>query len=60
MVSVPAAIGELRRSDVARAREVQMRVADQFVRYFSEGLVATRFEKTKESGNYLLTEWHFA
>lgn len=60
VVSIPAEIGELRRSDVAHAREIQMKVADQFVRYFSEGLVATRFEKTEESGNYLLTEWHFA
>jgi predicted GNAT superfamily acetyltransferase len=60
VVSVPSEIGELRRSDPGRAREIQMKVADQFVQYFSEGLVATRFEKTKESSNYLLTEWHFA
>jgi len=60
VVSVPAEIGELRRRDPVRAREIQMKVADQFVQSFSEGLVATRFEKTKESGNYLLTEWHSA
>jgi predicted GNAT superfamily acetyltransferase len=60
VVSVPAEIGEIRRMNVGRAREVQMKIADQFTKYFGEGLAATRFEKTKESGNYLLTEWHFA
>jgi predicted GNAT superfamily acetyltransferase len=60
IVRVPSDIGTLRRSDVARAREIQMKVADQFVQYFGEGLAATRFEKTQESGNYLLTEWHYA
>jgi predicted GNAT superfamily acetyltransferase len=60
IVSVPSAISELRRTDLWRAREIQTTIADQFAQYFGQGLVATRFEKTEESGNYLLTEWHFA
>ncbi len=60
IVSVPSDIGDLRRKDTGRAREIQIKLADQFVKYFGEGLAATRFEKTTESGNYLLTEWHFA
>jgi hypothetical protein len=27
---------------------------------FDKGLVVTRFRKTEESGDYLLTEWHSA
>lgn len=59
VISVPSEISELRRSDPTRARVVQKNVGDQFVQYFGAGLAVTRFDKTQESGNYLLTEWHY-
>jgi predicted GNAT superfamily acetyltransferase len=59
VISVRADIGEVRRSDAAKAREVQMDVARRFETHLAAGLAVTGFEKTEESGNYLLTQWQF-
>jgi predicted GNAT superfamily acetyltransferase len=59
VIAVPAHIGELRRTDHDRARDIQKEMADQFDRFFSAGLAVTGFKKTEESGNYLLNEWAF-
>ena len=58
-LSVPNNIGELRRTDISSAWRIQQRIAEQFDRFFSAGLAVTRFEKTAESGTYLLNEWVF-
>lgn len=60
IISVPADIVQLRRNDPERARGIQKEIADQFVAYFDAGLAVTRFRKTDESADYLLTEWHSA
>jgi predicted GNAT superfamily acetyltransferase len=56
-ISVPAEIGELRLRDGKRAREIQANVAEQFKRYFQEGLAVIGFETSPASGTYLLGEW---
>jgi hypothetical protein len=47
----------LRQSDVKRAREIQMSVSDQFLRYFDQGLAVVGFEKSAAAGTYLLGPW---
>jgi len=54
---VPATIYEIKESDLPRAREIQKRVSGAFEEHFSKGLAVTGFERTPESGTYLLSEW---
>jgi predicted GNAT superfamily acetyltransferase len=56
-ISIPANIAELRRIDPARAREIQVEAAKKFELFFSQGLAVVQFERTTETGNYLLSEW---
>jgi predicted GNAT superfamily acetyltransferase len=56
-ISVPADIDNTKQTDPSRAREIQKRVSDQFLEYFSQGLAATGFERTTEAGVYLLSPW---
>jgi predicted GNAT superfamily acetyltransferase len=56
-ISLPSEIGELRRADPARARQIQLEAANLFETYFNRGLTVVKFEKTGESGSYLLGEW---
>ena len=56
-IEVPTKIQELRRADVARAREIQKRVSAQFVQYFGKGLAVVGFERGGDRGTYLLGKW---
>lgn len=56
-ISIPSNISELRRSDPARARQIQIEAASSFETFFNRGLAVVKFEKTEESGSYLLGEW---
>ncbi|MBZ5603145.1 MAG: acetyltransferase [Acidobacteriia bacterium] len=56
-ISVPSDIYTIKDTDPARAREIQKRVSDQFLENFSKGLAVTGFERTPESGTYLLSTW---
>jgi predicted GNAT superfamily acetyltransferase len=56
-IEVPNEIQELRRADVARAREIQQRVSAQFVEYFGKGLAVVGFERGDRCGTYLLGPW---
>lgn len=56
-IEVPAGIAELRRSDPAKAREIQSGVAAKFDRYFVDGLAVVGFEKSEAAGSYLLGQW---
>lgn len=58
-VKIPADIAEMRERNPSRAREIQASVAEQFERYFREGLAVTGFERTPEAGIYLLSPWDF-
>ena len=56
-IEVPAAISELRKSDPKQAREIQKTVGERFQKLFDMGLVVTGFERSEETGSYLLGFW---
>ncbi|HXE11552.1 MAG TPA: GNAT family N-acetyltransferase [Bryobacteraceae bacterium] len=56
-ISIPSNISELRRSDPAHARQIQIEAASSFETFFNRRLAVVKFEKTEESGSYLLGEW---
>lgn len=56
-IELPSAIGEIRRDDPGRARDIQSGVAAQFERLFSAGLAVIGFERTEVTASYLLGTW---
>jgi predicted GNAT superfamily acetyltransferase len=56
-VSVPSDIVELRQHQPDRAREIQAGIAEQFDQNFQAGLAVIGFEKSEDSGTYLLGQW---
>ena len=56
-VVIPANIDDIKQSDPQRARAIQQEVAAQLQQYLGAGLAITRFERTPESGTYLLSPW---
>ena len=53
-IAVPAAIARLREEQPRAAREIQKSVGEQFHRHFAAGLAVVGFEKSPDSGTYLL------
>lgn len=53
-IAVPNDIGALRKQDPKRAREIQQGIGERFQKLFGMGLTVIGFERTDESGNYLL------
>lgn len=56
-ISLPANIAEIRRHTPAEARKIQQQIAERFDESFSAGLAVIGFEKTPDSGTYLLGPW---
>ena len=56
-IPVPKDIALLRSEDPKQAREIQKRVSDRFLEYFSKGLAVVGFERSEEAGTYLLASW---
>jgi predicted GNAT superfamily acetyltransferase len=56
-IPVPGNIQQLKRDDVRRAREIQKSIGEQFARWFDRGLAVIGFERTPETGTYLLGRW---
>jgi predicted GNAT superfamily acetyltransferase len=56
-ISIPADIAALKESDLASAREIQRRVAAEFLEHFSRNLAVTGFERSPAAGVYLLSPW---
>jgi predicted GNAT superfamily acetyltransferase len=56
-IPVPSDIAEIRIEDVARAREIQSGIGAQFKECFGCGLAVIGFERTTETGTYLLGKW---
>jgi predicted GNAT superfamily acetyltransferase len=56
-ISITNDIYKIKASDFARAREIQVRVADQFLEHFAKNLAVTGFERSAENGTYLLSPW---
>ncbi len=59
-ISVPADIAEIRTKDHKRAREIQLRISEQFLEHFGKGLAVIGFERSDEAGTYLLGKWESA
>ena len=57
-VSIASNILELRQSDPAAAREIQLRASEQFTEHFGKGLAVVGFERSADAGTYLLAPWH--
>jgi predicted GNAT superfamily acetyltransferase len=55
-IQVPATMGEIRRSDAKRAREIQAEVSDKFEAAFDRGLAVVGVDRSPEWGTYLLGE----
>jgi predicted GNAT superfamily acetyltransferase len=56
-VSVPNNIAAIRAEDPERARDIQVRVGEQFEHYFDRDMAVVGFEKTSETGDYLIGRW---
>lgn len=56
-IVVPTAVSALRQSDPKAAREIQRRAGDEFTEYFRRGLAVVGFERSEETGTYLLGTW---
>lgn len=56
-ISVPQDIAHIRQHDRARAQQIQAEVSDQFTALFDRGLAVIGFERTPDTGDYLLGRW---
>jgi predicted GNAT superfamily acetyltransferase len=56
-IAVPMNIAELRAKEPERARDIQSGLAADFDRHFHSGLAVIGFEKSEQTGTYLLGEW---
>jgi predicted GNAT superfamily acetyltransferase len=56
-IVIPSNIAVLIEADPAQAIQIQQHIGEQFDQYFRAGLTVTGFEKTENSGTYLLTLW---
>jgi predicted GNAT superfamily acetyltransferase len=56
-ISVPADIAKIREHDSRRAREVQLRISEEFGQAFDRGLSVVGFERTEQAGNYVFGKW---
>jgi predicted GNAT superfamily acetyltransferase len=56
-ISVPAEIAAIKQTNLTRAREIQQRVAAEFLDHFSRNLAVTGFERSPAAGAYLLSPW---
>jgi predicted GNAT superfamily acetyltransferase len=56
-ISVPANMSELRRDKPKTAREIQLRISEEFGAAFDRDLAVIGFERTDSAGTYLLGTW---
>lgn len=56
-IAIPADIAEIRTTEPKRAREIQHRASEEFRAGFDRGLAVIGFEKSPETGTYLLGKW---
>jgi predicted GNAT superfamily acetyltransferase len=56
-IAITNDIYAIKANDFSRARDIQKRVADQFLENFSKNLAVTGFERSAENGTYLLSPW---
>jgi predicted GNAT superfamily acetyltransferase len=59
-IAIPSDIAAIRTKDPARAREIQQGACEQFRAAFDRDLAVIGFDKTEQSGTYLLGKWESA
>ncbi|HTB17713.1 MAG TPA: GNAT family N-acetyltransferase [Bryobacteraceae bacterium] len=59
-IAIPSDIATIRARDSARARDIQQRACEQFRASFDRELAVIGFEKSEQSGTYLLGKWESA
>ncbi len=53
-IEVPQEIGELKKTNPGRAREIQARIREEFEYWLSKGLAAVGYEITPQAGAFLM------
>lgn len=53
-IAVPTAIGDIKRNDLAAARQIQNRVREAFQHWFGQGYVAVALEISPDAAQYVL------
>jgi predicted GNAT superfamily acetyltransferase len=53
-IGVPAEIAEIKRTDAARAKEIQTHIRERFQECFAAGLAVVGFDRSEAYGTYLL------
>jgi len=56
-ISVPADIAAIRENEPSRAREIQLRISQEFDAAFERDLAVVGFERSDSAGTYLLGTW---
>ena len=56
-ISVPADIAKIREKEPKRAREIQLRISQEFQAAFERNLAVTGFERNEQAGTYLIGPW---
>lgn len=56
-ISVPATIGDIKARDPETAIRIQAEVSRRFLESLDRGLAVTGFERSEESGTFLLSPW---
>jgi predicted GNAT superfamily acetyltransferase len=59
-IPVPSDIAKIREKDPKRAREIQLRISEEFRASFDRNLAVIGFERSDEAGTYLLGLWQFS
>jgi predicted GNAT superfamily acetyltransferase len=54
IVAVPLEIADLKTKDVDRAREIQLRIGEEFQRHFEAGLAVIGYRRTDKDGLFVL------
>jgi predicted GNAT superfamily acetyltransferase len=57
---VPSNIAKLREVEPAKAREIQLRISEEFREAFDRNLAVTGFERADDEGTYLLGPWQYS
>jgi predicted GNAT superfamily acetyltransferase len=59
-ITVPSNIAKLREVEPAKAREIQLRISEEFREAFDRNLAVTGFERADDEGTYLLGPWQYS
>jgi predicted GNAT superfamily acetyltransferase len=59
-IAIPSDIAAIRANEPARARDIQQRACEQFRAAFDRELAVIGFDKSEQSGTYLLGKWESA